>query len=896
MSGGAEANHMSPLVEQMLVFAVMGILVAVFTWIYLIDRRREFGLWLVGWSAICVYFAAPVTAHFLPFLAPFFGWLTVVALVAAGTFFRSSVSEVFHNRWQRASYIVFVTVAAILYYTGLTLHVTSSRVYVTLLGATGVAVFEHGVRTYGFRSRYMQVVSAILMPYWSWTTWQAIRNNYQPGMDLYLFGLFTVTGMAYLHRFRRLTPGVVCTVASFIAWGLTFPISSYAGAHGAYLGRLFWNLPTFFVAFGMIVTQLEDRTEVADSVARQYRALFEDNMAGMFVATPEGRLLNCNRAFRSMHGFDSKEEALLVHMTELHDHPSSWEAFVTVLEREGQALNYESRHRGKNGSLFWSLTRAAIGTNQDNKRVIEGTAVDITERKQAEIALKQSEERFATFFRGGPIACAIVTLDGVLLDVNESMLLALARPADKVIGKSWSQLGLWKSQAARDQFHQRLRTEGSIHNLEVEFEDAGGRKHVGLYFATIVRIANNDCIFGMMLDQTETRELEARFVESQKMEALGRLAGGVAHDFNNLLGAIGSFAELLENKIGHNEDYHRYCTKILDATQRASGLTRQLLTFSRKEVTRPVPLYPARAFRELAGLIPRLIGEDIELTVNLPARGAVIMDWTHFEQIIFNIVINSREAMPDGGHLFIEAEDVLRPAATGGDGVPSIPYVTIRIRDTGAGMDEPTRLHAFEPFYTTKDVGRGTGLGLATVYGIVQQSGGEITIDSAKGKGAEISILLPAINDFSGSRDDTSAGELRNSSGNILLVEDEAELRNANAEFLTMIGYSVVCASSGPEALRLAGEAGRIDLVISDVMMPRMNGGEFADRLQRLRPNTKLLFVSGYADDTITHAGHSSGTIPFLQKPFSLKQLGRKVNELLAAGSAGSIANRTGAK
>jgi PAS domain S-box-containing protein len=747
---------MLPLFEQMLVFAVMSILVAVFTWIYLLDRGREFGLCLVGWSAICIHFSAPLTAHFFTVLAPLSNWITVVALVVAGTFFRLSVSEVFQNRWQQASYIVFVTLAAILYYTGWVLSIRSNWFYVALLSATGLAVLEHGIRTYGLRSRYMQIVATVLLPYWAWTVWQATQGHHQHGMDLYLFGLFTVTGMAYLQRFRRLTPGVVCTVAAFIAWGLVFPLSTLLGIHDAYAPRFLWNLPTYFVAFGMIVTLLENQTEVATSKARQYQALFEGNMAGMFVVTPDGVLVNCNRAFLKMHGFDSKEEALAISMPELYVDPSEWQTFLTALDRDGQVLNHECRQRGKNGLVIWHLTRASIFTGADGSRLIEGTAVDITERKQAEIALKQSEERFAAFFRGSPLACAIVTLNGTFQDVNESMLRTLARPAESVIGRNWLQLGLWKSQQARDQFFQRLLAEGTIHNLEVDFKDATGRRHVGLYFATLVRIADKQCIFGMMLDQTETRELEARFLESQKMEALGRLAGGVAHDFNNLLGAIGGFAELLEAKLWRNDDGRRCCTKIIDATQRASGLTRQLLTFSRKEVTRPSPLHPGRAFRVLAGLIPRLIGEHIELSLNLSARGAVVIDKTHFEQIVFNIVINSRDAMPDGGTLFIETEDVCRPTLLPTGAISISPYLAIRIRDTGSGMDEATRLHAFEPFYTTKDLGGGTGLGLATVYGIVQQSGGEITIDSHPGLGTQINIFLPALSGTNGDLSDSS--------------------------------------------------------------------------------------------------------------------------------------------
>ena len=481
----------------------------------------------------------------------------------------------------------------------------------------------------------------------------------------------------------------------------------------------------------MIMTLFENHAEVASTVAGQYRVLFENNLAAVYVSTPEGKLLNCNGAFLRMYGFESKEAALAHPTAFLYSHPTEREQFLNDLGRQGQILNYECTQRRQDGTLFWILERATIVMDGDGNSFIEGTAIDITERKQSEIALKQSEERFATIFRQSPVGCGIVSLDGVFLNVNDNLLRMLALPAEKVIGKNTVELGFWKSHAERAEFYKKLRAEGSVQNMEIKFKDATGAEHVGLYFATLVCIGDKECIFGMQLDQTEERELEAKFLQAQKMEALGRLAGGVAHDFNNLLGVIGGYAELLESKLEKTEGLRRYCDKIIDTTQRASGLTRQLLTFSRKEIVRPVPLQPTQALTELTAILPRLIGEDIELLVNLRSTGTVVIDKTHFEQIVFNIVINSRDAMPGGGQILIETEDVLRPVLTATGSVDIGQYVAIRIRDTGVGMDEETRLHAFEPFYTTKEVGRGTGLGLATVYGIVQACQGEITIESS---------------------------------------------------------------------------------------------------------------------------------------------------------------------
>jgi two-component system cell cycle sensor histidine kinase/response regulator CckA len=873
---------MSPRFEEFVVFTIITILVALFAWIYLRDRQKSTGLWMLGWSAILIHFAPPTFDDYFPYLMRYTDWIKVSTLIVAGTCFLLSVSEVFVRSRRRIAFVFFISVAAILYLTGWQVNFRAPWFYVSLLFISNVYAMVQAVRFYGWKSLHLYSL-LLLVPYGGWAIQQALHGSLEHGLNFYLFGFFYVTGLAYFRHFRRFTPGVLLTSAAFVAWGCVFPLSTILSAHhaGPSEGSLFWDLPKFFVAFGMILTLFETQAEVASTVARQYQVLFENNLAAVYVSTPEGKLLNCNSSFLRMYGFKSKEEALANPTVFLYSHPPDREQFLNDLGRQGQVLNFECAQRRQDGSVFWILERATIVADGD-RSFIEGTAIDITERKQNEIALKQSEERFATIFRQSPVGCGILSLDGVFLNANDNLLRMLALPAEKVIGRDAVELGFWKSQRERDAFYQRLRAEGSVQNLEIKFKDATGSEHVGLYFATVVRIGDKECIFGMLLDQTEERELEAKFLQAQKMEALGRLAGGVAHDFNNLLGVIGGYAELLESKLENNETFGRYCGKIIDTTQRASGLTRQLLTFSRKEIVRPIPLQTGQALQELTAILPRLIGEDIELVVNLRAAATVVIDKTHFEQIIFNVVINSRDAMPAGGQIFIETEDLLRPVLTSSGNVAIGQYVAIRIRDTGVGMDEETRLHAFEPFYTTKEVGRGTGLGLATVYGIVHQCQGEIAIESNPRKGTQVSILLPVAVSGAAAPGEAADQEIRKGQGNILLVEDELELRNVNAEFLTALGYTVTCASNGPEALELAAIAGQIDLVISDVIMPKMSGREFADQLLQLRPNTKLLYVSGYADDVVLQNGISLQGMLYLQKPYSLKHLARNVQTLLS--------------
>jgi len=873
---------MSPHLEEIVVFTVMSVLVGLFAWIYLRDRQKTSGLWMLGWIAILIHFATPVFDNYLHWPPQIFRWIRIAMLILSGACFLLSVSEVFTQKTRRALFGAFIVAPSLLYLTGLVLHVQNPWFYVGLLLVSNLYGFLQALWFYGARSMYLYAM-ALLLPYGGWAVWQATAGHPRSGLEFYLFGFFGVTSLIYFRHFGRFSPGVIFTSVSFFAWGCVFPIGSYLQAHqfGPAPQSFLWDLPKYSVAFGMMMTLFENKTSEASGVARRFQALFENNLAAVYVCTFDGRLLDCNNAFLNMYGFASKEEAMAVSVLSDSTVLPERAAFLETLNRDGKVLNYECRHYRKDGTPFWILERATTVTDLAGQRVIEGTAIDITERKHAEIALKQSEERFATIFRQSPVGCAIISPEGVFLSVNENLLHMLGRVTEEVIGKNSVELGFFGSHAERRRFYNRLRAQGSIKNMDVAFRDAVGNLHTGLYFANLVWIADKECIFGMMLDQTEHRELERKFLQSQKMEALGRLAGGVAHDFNNLLGVIGGYAELLETKFGSDDTYKRYCSKILDTTERAADLTRQLLTFSRKEIIRPMPLRPDHTIRDLNTILPRLIGEDIELVLNIKSTGTLVMDKTHFEQIILNIVVNARDAMPNGGQLYIETEDIAAPVLSESGSVTLAHSVAIHIRDTGVGMDDETRAHAFEPFYTTKEVGRGTGLGLATVYGIVQQCKGEITIHSQPQCGTSVSILLPAAVEFQVFSAPQVSNHVQKGSGTILLVEDEIELRNANAEFLTSIGYSVMCAGNGHEGLQIARETERIDLVISDVVMPRMNGREFADRLLQLRPDTKVLFVSGYADDVILQTGVSMHGAPFLQKPYSLKQLGNMVNELL---------------
>jgi PAS domain S-box-containing protein len=384
---------------------------------------------------------------------------------------------------------------------------------------------------------------------------------------------------------------------------------------------------------------------------------------------------------------------------------------------------------------------------------------------------------------------------------------------------------------------------------------------------------------GVMVDVTEGKRLEEQLRQSQKLEAVGRLAGGVAHDFNNLLTAIAGYAQILMRKLGEGHPVQQKAEAIITAVDRAARLTGQLLAFSRRQVVAPRLLDLNAVVAGFESMLQRVIGEDIRL-VTILGRGLLCIkaDPGQVEQVLMNLVVNARDAMPKGGTLTIETGLAERSA----DGAVA-PCVLLSVRDTGLGMDAETRSHIFEPFFSTKGPGRGTGLGLATVYGIVQQSQGHIAVETAPGEGSTFRVYLPLaegqppVEEAPGRVPDPAGG-----TETILLVEDEDAVRELTREVLDAGGYVVLEARNGPDALELAGaHPGAIDLLLADVIMPRMSGRELAERLKTLRPETKVLFVSGYTDDAVLRHGVLQDEVPFLQKPYAPQDLEQKVREVL---------------
>ena len=388
------------------------------------------------------------------------------------------------------------------------------------------------------------------------------------------------------------------------------------------------------------------------------------------------------------------------------------------------------------------------------------------------------------------------------------------------------------------------------------------------------------------LDVTREKELEAQLRQSQKMEAVGRLAGGVAHDFNNMLTVITGYSEFLLKRLSASDPIRSELEAIRQAGERAAGLTRQLLAFSRKQILAPQVLNVNRVVSETDKMLRRLIGEDIELVAILaPDLGNVKADPGQIEQVVMNLAVNARDAMPEGGRLTIETANVDLSEEYAREHIDASPgpHVMLAVSDTGVGMDEETRSHIFEPFFTTKEMGKGTGLGLSTVHGIVKQSDGSIDVESLPERGTTFKIFLPRIEETA-EASAAKSGPDRELSGTetVLLVEDDPGVRAFGVRVLRERGYTVIEARGGAEALSLAGRhAGPIHLVVSDVVMPGMSGRDMAERLAVQRPGTKILYMSGYTDDAISRHGVLDPGTAFLQKPFTPDALVRTARSVL---------------
>jgi PAS domain S-box-containing protein len=570
--------------------------------------------------------------------------------------------------------------------------------------------------------------------------------------------------------------------------------------------------------------------------------------------------------------------------------PESWERLGAAIARTietGAPYELELEMIRADGATCWTTTRGEAIRGADGTVVkLRGTVHDITKRRQAEADLRmQSAALHAA-------ADAIVITDraGVIEWVNPAFTRLTGYPAQDALGKNPKDLvksgkhapafyrEFWETLLAGRTWHGEMinrRKDGSLYTEEQTVTPIFGASGAILHFVAIKE------------DITERLQLEAQFRQAQKMESVGQLASGIAHDFNNLLTVINGMSELvLEQEASHDGPLYADVQEIRRAGERAATLTRQLLAFSRQQILEPRVLNVHTVVAGMESLLRRLLGEDIDLVVvPTPDASCVKADPGQLEQVITNLAVNARDAMPQGGRLTIETQTVAideDAARQQGVAVPLGPYVLLAVSDSGVGMDEATRVHIFEPFFTTKGPGKGTGLGLSTVYGIVKQSQGFIRVESEVGQGTSVKILLPQVTEAAGPERPGPTVVSSSGTETILLVEDNAGLRKLATRLLEPAGYIVFGAATGEEALRLLeGHEKPVHLLLSDVVLPGMNGRRLAEQLAQTHPGIKVLYMSGYTSDTIVRHGVLEARMPFLTKPFTAAALLRKVREVL---------------
>jgi PAS domain S-box-containing protein len=583
-----------------------------------------------------------------------------------------------------------------------------------------------------------------------------------------------------------------------------------------------------------------------------------------------------------------------------HIHPEDRERIIScirsVIDGGGRFWIDEYRYLCADGSYACVFDRGYVIHDERGRpaRMI-GAMMDITDRKRAEEALRETNETLRTLIQASPLGISVIDGEERVRIWNPAAESIFGWKAHEILGHPLPTLGL---PAQGEELPALIRRVFQGHSV-TGMEFPGRRKDGSTVELSVSMAPLRDArgqISGAMAvvaDVSERRaadlqriHLEDQLRQSQKMEAVGRLAGGVAHDFNNLLTAITGYAELLQTRFDPGDDARQHVDEILRSSTRATQLTRQLLAFSRRQVLQPRVLSLAAVVQGVEGLLRRLIGEHIELTtVADPALGSVRADQGQVEQVLMNLAVNARDAMPSGGRLIIETRNVLLDDSYHDrhGRMRQGSHVLLSVTDTGVGMDEETRSHIFEPFFTTKEKDKGTGLGLATVYGIVKQSDGDIWVYSEPGRGTTFKIYFPRLEQAQ-EQPPREATRLRPRKGTetILLVEDSDVVRRLLRELLLQNGYTLLEARHGEEALALsAAHPGDVHLLLTDMVMPRMSGRDLARRLCPLRPAMKVLFMSGYTEEAIASHGVLEPGTAFLEKPFTPETITRKVRELL---------------
>ncbi len=611
----------------------------------------------------------------------------------------------------------------------------------------------------------------------------------------------------------------------------------------------------------------------------EYRLTFDEAPVGIAHTDLAGRWLRVNGRLRAMLGYSPAAlETLDIHaLTHQDNLASDAEGRRRLLAGDIAAYAGEQRYLRADGRYFWAHSKVSLhrGSSGEPKYFIV-VVEDISERKQA-------QQELSHIFDLSPDMICTSTYAGRFTRTNAAWTRALGYTADELRGESFLSFVHPDDRAATVAELSRLTEGRTVFGFTNRYRTAGGSYRWIEWHAQADPAAQ--LIYAVARDQTERRRLEQELRHAQKMEAVGQLAGGVAHDFNNLLTAILGFSEMALDQLAPGDPVRQDVQEIVHAGQSAASLTRQLLALSRKQILEPHVLDVSTLVDGMQGLLRRIISEDVELVTTLCDTACRInADPGLIEQVIMNLAVNARDAMPSGGTLRIAVEQIDVDAAfvAAHTGAAAGPHVRLTLSDTGSGMGPDVLAHLFEPFFTTKPPGKGTGLGLATVYGIVHQSGGYVWVESAPGHGTSFMINFPLVSAEADPAPGTAVAVAGPAGETILLVEDQREVRDTLRQALTRHGYVVIEAADGPAALaRLQGWRGPVHLLLTDVVMPYMSGQTLAGEVARHDPGVRVLYTSGYTDEAIVRHGVLDPRIDFIQKPFRPEQLLARVRDVL---------------
>lgn len=617
-------------------------------------------------------------------------------------------------------------------------------------------------------------------------------------------------------------------------------------------------------------------------------------------------LWNWELATNKVHFSDEWKRQIGYEQHEITNDFSEWESRVhpddlepvmaqikKAIEDGNPEYQVEFRFRHKDGSYRWILAMSSVILDHSGKAArLMGSHIDITERKHTEEALRESQERFKVL-HDASFGGITIHDNGLILECNQGLAEITGYPVEDLIGMNG--LLLIAPQAREKVLH------NIVSGYEKPYEAVGLRKNGEEYPLRLearsipykgrnVRVVEFRNISEYKRFEAEQERLQMQLLQAQKMESVGRLAGGVAHDFNNMLGVILGHTEMAIEHLPPSEPSHDHLQEIYQAASRSANLTRQLLAFARKQTIAPKVLHCNEAISSMLNMVQRLIGENIDLIWSPQANlWPIKVDPSQLDQLLANLCVNARDAISGVGKVTIETDNTTFDEAYCANNPGFIPgdYVLLALSDNGCGMDKETLAHLYEPFFTTKEMGKGTGLGLATVYGIVKQNNGFISVYSEPGQGTTFKIYLPrhrdAVEPVAEEIRDDASGQGQET---ILLVEDEPSILEMTRIMLERLGYTPLTANTPGDAIHLAESyAGQINLLLTDVIMPEMNGRDLAKRLQAIRPGLKSLFMSGYTADVIAHHGLLDKGLQFIEKPFSKKDLARKIIEVLTSTS-----------